>query len=222
MAELENSSPTLTESNEPLSQEGLELIKIQKETIQGYINICADTYKSSNQEFDKQLVYIAGGGLALTIGFVKDIVSITTATHTWLLLSTWISFVVAIFFNFLSHKVAAEAADDSLVYWNHQKAILDRLEEPNAKKESKISSSTFKNQFVIWFNSICIIAATLGIVFFVSFTFTNLDNDRRSIKTRELPARPNKRSDSTSGSANTPTKNSAGSSTSSSNKSPKH
>ena len=188
MTELGSESFTPEATTDTPSQAELELIKTQKETLQGYIDICKETYKSSNQEFDKQLVYIAGGGLALTIGFVKDIVSITKAIHLWLLLSTWICFVVALLFNFLSHKFSAEAADDLMDYLNHHKGLLDGSEKPDEKKEAKNSSANRKNRFVIWANNISIGVTILGIVCFIAFTFTNLINDRKPTTSGQSPA----------------------------------
>jgi hypothetical protein len=50
--------------------------------------------KEASSQFNKQLVYLSSGGLILTIGFIKDIVNLSTARCNTLLLLTWLFSVV--------------------------------------------------------------------------------------------------------------------------------
>lgn len=68
----------------------------------------------SEQTFDKQLVYLAGGGLVLTIGFIKEIIDLSTSTYNPLLYISWIGLCLCLLFNLLSHKSSSRAIDEYL------------------------------------------------------------------------------------------------------------
>jgi lysylphosphatidylglycerol synthetase-like protein (DUF2156 family) len=79
--------------------------------IQEKIALSTELHKLSSQEFDKQVVYIAGGGLALTLTFAKDIASVTSSFFVPLLLCTWLSFAAALLINLFSYRKATESHD---------------------------------------------------------------------------------------------------------------
>lgn len=60
----------------------------------------------SEKQFDKLIVYINSGALLLTVGFVKDIVTITDETDTSLLKISWIFFTASLLIILVSHKTA--------------------------------------------------------------------------------------------------------------------
>ena len=66
------------------------------------------------EQFDKLVVYIAGGALVLTIGFVKDIVKITSDTNTSLLKISWICFALTLLVILVSQMTSAKAMDSQL------------------------------------------------------------------------------------------------------------
>lgn len=65
----------------------------------------------ASSQFNKQLVYLSSGGLILTLGFVKDLVNISTANYKCLLLLTWIFFTLTLFLNLISHKSTMKSMD---------------------------------------------------------------------------------------------------------------
>lgn len=158
---------------------------IQRQSMKEIIDICKDNQKTSGQEFDKLLVYIAGGGLALTVGFVKDIVSITNAKYLWLLFLTWVSFTFTLLFNLISHKLAATASDESLSLWSYRKYCLDFTQDIDKKYEEKLDAKANRaNDWVSRLNNFSIASTIIGISFFIVFTFINLNNGK--------PAEPRK------------------------------
>ena len=60
----------------------------------------------AQEQFDKMVVYLAGGGLTLTVAFVKDIISFIhpSEQNMVLLKLTWIGFVLALLANLFSHR----------------------------------------------------------------------------------------------------------------------
>jgi len=66
----------------------------------------------AGQSFDKQIVYLAGGGLVLTIGFIERIIpDLTKSEYTWFLYGTWIFFVLTLIANLLSHRCTTASID---------------------------------------------------------------------------------------------------------------
>lgn len=59
---------------------------------------------TSEKAFDNLLVYLASGGLVLSIGFIQGIVDLKEANHAWAIKLTWIAFAIALLFTLISHK----------------------------------------------------------------------------------------------------------------------
>lgn len=108
--------------------------------------------KNAEIEYDKLIVYLAGGGLVLTVGFVKDLTKAAKTTDVGWLLGCWICFALGLLVNLLSHALTRMASDALLT------------DAPNWKK--------LDNQ-VNWANWLCLILVGLGIFAFLIFVFIN-------------------------------------------------
>lgn len=118
-------------------------------------------------EFDKQLMALASGALVLTIGFVKDIVTITAATHKRPLLISWVLFSLTLIVNLLSHLATVKAID--------QRTLGKRL-----------SSDTW-NTCVKAMNYAAVGSFIAGIGFFIAFVFMNMDNKPATEQVTAIP-----------------------------------
>lgn len=67
--------------------------------------------KYAGTEFDRLIVYISGGGLVFTAGFVKNIIDIKNCTNTALLKATWILFTISLIVMLLSHLSSKKSMD---------------------------------------------------------------------------------------------------------------
>jgi hypothetical protein len=68
-------------------------------------------FQKSQDTFEKQLSYISAGALALSVGFIKDIVNpIKDSNHKWMLLTGWGLLILTLLFNLVSHMLAAKFA----------------------------------------------------------------------------------------------------------------
>jgi hypothetical protein len=108
--------------------------------------------KSAGEEYDKLIVYLAGGGLVLTVGFVKDLTKAAETQHVGWLLGCWICFAAALISNLASHAFSRLAADDFLT------------NNPKWKK---------KDWWVNIFNWTALTLVGAGVVFFLVFVFQN-------------------------------------------------
>jgi hypothetical protein len=108
--------------------------------------------KSAEEEYDKLIVYLAAGGLVLTVGFVKDLTKAAETHQVGWLLGCWITFAAALIVNLASHALSRMAADAFLINQSNW-SRLDRL--------------------VMWANWVALILVGLGVVAFLIFVFQN-------------------------------------------------
>jgi hypothetical protein len=113
-----------------------------------------DIRKYSESSFDKQLVYLAGGGLVLTIGFIKEVIDLDTAKSFAFLFLTWICFTLSLTINLFSHKSSTKSVDLYI-------------------KENYGDGEKW-NKYTRWLNHISILFLTSAIVLFIIFVFLNI------------------------------------------------
>lgn len=75
--------------------------------------------RESEEAFDKLVVYVSGGGLVLTVGFVEKIIKITEAASKTFLLLTWIFFAASLLTVLISHRTSVYSID--LEFWKKEK-----------------------------------------------------------------------------------------------------
>jgi hypothetical protein len=82
-----------------------------------------DTQRKLNESYDKLLVTLSGGALALSIAFLKDVIGSNEIVNPSLLLISWACFVVSlaailgeILFGIHAHKNAIKQIDDGTIY----------------------------------------------------------------------------------------------------------
>lgn len=135
---------------------------MEKDTTPGYLlkykeELTMLLHKSQDT-FEKQLSYISAGSLALSIGFIKDVVKdINTANHKWLLNFGWAFLGITLLVNCISHIRAAEL---------HNKTIDDINK---GKYDDKLVTNRFKEiGYVNWSTVITLIIGIASIIIFVS------------------------------------------------------
>lgn len=71
---------------------------------------------SNSENADRAILSVSTAALGFSLAFLKDIVPILTATHTWLLYSSWLLFVMAIVATLLSFFTSQKAIDAQLEF----------------------------------------------------------------------------------------------------------
>lgn len=119
--------------------------------------ILLDLRKQTETEFEKLIVYIASGGLALTITFSEKIVSIDKSGEftRWLFL-TWVFFSLTI-------------AISLIFYLTSRKAFDLRLEE-------KVYKSNCWNSATKFLHSLSVILLILGISAFIIYAILSINS----------------------------------------------
>lgn len=123
-----------------------------------HYNQLFELYKESGVQFDKQVLYISSGALGLSMSFITDIVEMKTATHKYLLASSWIVLVLIILASLTSHYLSMKAM-------NH------RMENRLKKKDK---NSSLYNSIVSKLNVSMLIGLPVGITLLICFITLNL------------------------------------------------
>ncbi len=153
------------------------------------IALSSELHKLSSQEFDKQVVYIAGGGLALTLTFAKDIASVTSSLFIPLLLITWLLFAGALLINLFSYRKAAQSYDASTSLHRHYRerhVACISIDQPkcDAWKMAMVDGDAAVHRLNAW--SFGAVAA--GIATFILFVLLNVLSMADKTPTPQLPS----------------------------------
>lgn len=108
----------------------------------------------SEEQFDQLIVYLSGGGLVLTIGFVDDVIKFETSTAQWLLLSTWICFTISMITILFSHRSSLRSIDLELL--------------------GKDKKSDFWDTITKLFNWFGLLSFILGVILFLIYVMLNM------------------------------------------------
>lgn len=129
----------------------------------------------SIEQFDKLIIALSSGSLALSIGFVKDIVQITNETNTSLLKASWYAFALSLISvllsqitSYKSNQLEIEISEDEIIQY---KTV---YEYDKSKGKIKKWLEEFYNFLTITFNVISFVVLITGIILFIIFVNQNL------------------------------------------------
>ena len=130
--------------------------------------LLVDAEREGARTFDKAILTLAAGALALSITFLEKVVPVAQATTLWSLTSSWVAFGFSIFlilFSFLTSQWACV----------RQRAILDKqwLNNSDGRKSERNNWTTATTLLNV--GSILLFAT--GVVFFCYFSFANLPKE---------------------------------------------
>ncbi len=91
--------------------------------------------RSSFQQFDRAVLTLSGGGLALSLTFIRNIVSLSEATCKWTLICAWGMFALSIMATLISFISSQFAFDRQLklaeqYYIDNQEEAFKELNKP--------------------------------------------------------------------------------------------
>jgi hypothetical protein len=127
-----------------------------------YIKEKYQALKYGNEQFDKNVLFIASGALGISFGFIEKLVpDLAVTTHKCYLIDSWYCFAGVIFLSLVAHFISVMA--------NRWAIINDNLE---ADKYNKISCRW--NYTVRSFNILMILGLFLGILLLIAFVNQNI------------------------------------------------
>jgi hypothetical protein len=111
--------------------------------------------------FDKALLTLSGGGLALSLTFISDIVSLDHITLSWTLLVAWISWASSLALTLIS-------------FYGSHRALVRAITDLNEGKGSTEKAGGGWSTLTHVLNVMSLVAFLCGVGFMVCFVFNNL------------------------------------------------
>jgi hypothetical protein len=148
-----------------------------------------ERHTSSIQELDKQIIALAGGGLALTITLAKDVLSKGPANTEWALYCCWGCFLVALILNMISYRVSAHHYNLMIGRMGHynDSAIFRRPVDTKLRDDLSLRINKI-SPMVNWLNSSALFSCIAGIILFLIFMMHNQNQDKDNGKSRPTSA----------------------------------
>lgn len=144
------------------SSTGSEQDKWRQEYLQ-HRNYLITTSLAQIGQFDKLIVTLSGGALALSLTFIKEISPTPSPTSKWLVLAAWIFFTGSLVSTLFSHLTSHKDADFEI----------KKLDESYEKQEDVYNpANPFRNK-TVWLNRISATAFLLGLLLLVAFASIN-------------------------------------------------
>jgi hypothetical protein len=134
------------------------MTSLEKDPLQQYKEELVDLLHKSQDAFERQLSYISAGSLALSIGFIKDIIhNIDVAEYKWLLNAGWALLGMTLLINCISHIRAADL---------HNRTIADIN---NSLYDQDVVTQRYKEiGYINWGTVGTLIAGIASIIIFLS------------------------------------------------------
>ena len=113
-----------------------------------------------NEQFDKNVLFIASGALGISFGFIEKLVPDLSATqHKCYLIDSWYCFAGVIFISLLAHFISMMS-----IRWS--------IQNENSENYDKVSNVL--NWLIRSFNILMIFGLFIGIILLISFVKQNL------------------------------------------------
>ena len=134
-----------------------------QDPLQQYKEELTELLHKSQDAFERQLSYISAGSLALSIGFIKDVIeNIEDAKFKWLLSTGWICLGATLLINCISHIRAADL---------HNKTIRDI--NVGSYDHNTVTNRYKEIGYVNWGTVATLILGIAAVVTFVSLNIYN-------------------------------------------------
>ena len=142
----------MSEETNPDEEE--RLTEVEKVTLDSYYKM----FQYSSEQFDKMILFIASGGLGISVTFIDKIICLKCASYKWLLYTSWSVFSITILIFLLAQYLSIKAA---------RKAILDFYDDE--KNKTNIANTLVKS-----FNIIMMVLVAIALACFFIFIIINL------------------------------------------------
>lgn len=119
---------------------------------------------SSSENFDKSVLTLSSGGLAVSLGFLKDFLPIGHAVWPWMLYASWVALTAATVITMASFLASAKAQD-------YQQEIGEAYYLRG--DESKLKGNPW-DRVVIWMNRVSGASFISGVILTTLFVALNL------------------------------------------------
>lgn len=144
--------------------------------------------ENTENTYDKNVLYIASGTLALSLAFMEKIVNLASAQWVDVLISSWIFLVITIVINLVSHQLSAlyntkvmylygdiiEPDEDDSEYETKRKTAEIQLKKANKKTDGYARCIVRIN----WMTTIFLVLGISSLVLFCSLNVKSMKNTK--------------------------------------------
>lgn len=149
------------EEAEKKYQEALKKYEQEVERVKVFAQDLKELFHKSQDTFEKQLSYISAGALALSVGFIKDIVHpIKDSSYKWMLLTGWGLLIFTLLLNLVSHMLAAKFA---------RKGAKEAENPDDTYDPKKIESRALLMEIINWATVCTLATGIILIVLYITF-----------------------------------------------------
>jgi hypothetical protein len=125
----------------------------------------SDAIDESQSDFEKNLVYLSAGALALSIGFIEKVIKLQDASSRWLLIASWGLLASTLLLNLASHLISVR---------NSTKAREEM--DKGTTYEILVERISCRNKIMRTLNWVTYGFFALGVIFTVVFCSINFSN----------------------------------------------
>ena len=130
-------------------------------TDENYVKELYKTLSYSNEQFDKNVLFIASGALGISFAFIEKLVKLDKAINKDLLTNAWYYFAIVIFISLICHFVSSLSIRWSISNHNQN--------EKNFNKGMKRWNFTIR-----FLNAFMIIGLLIGTIYLINFLKQNI------------------------------------------------
>ena len=134
--------------------------------------------KESEGEFEKRLLYITSGAIALSFTFISGVITLGESVWKSLLFAGWALLIISLIINLLSHLSSAKKASKSISDIDDElKKHLEEKRDTAIRENirSRNRNTRFINRVTLWFTAI-------GITLILLFATINISQDKSADK----------------------------------------
>jgi hypothetical protein len=88
-------------------------------------NNLAKIKEKSEDDYEKNIVYISAGTLVLSLTFIEKIVNLKDSSVIWVLISSWCFLAVTLLFNLVSHQLSSFYHDRCMALYSVEDITAD-------------------------------------------------------------------------------------------------
>ena len=132
-----------------------------KEPIEEYRDHLINTLRFLNESYDKLLVTLSGGALALSIAFLKDIDKLNKVVHSELLFAAWIAFIVSLT-SVLGRVMTGIKA---------QEKAIDQVDKGTIYSDKPGGNMAFITEIMFYLSAISLV---IGLILIACFSYHNV------------------------------------------------
>lgn len=120
----------------------------------------------SEDDFEKHIIYIASGALAISFSFIERLVPLDKSISKWMLIFSWILFALTLVINLLSHYYCKHLAEKSI----------DEIDDNDPNIITNITKRNKRIDAINYFSITTLFAGLLFLIFFVSVNINHMSD----------------------------------------------